>query len=155
MKKKRLFRRALTTTNARGNATVVEQNALGWTTKTTDPADNVTATAYDLGHGKPSCVTDAQGKTHCYAYDLRGNGNPRADSFGYNSRSELTTATLGNDNFAYAYDNICNRSTATEAGTVQGELRGDSGRYSIQYFSTGWTSTNSDYGIFFGIKFLY
>ena len=63
----------LTTTDGRGNATTVEQNVLGWTTKTTDAAGNVTTTAYDLAHGKPSCVTDALGKTHCYAYDLHGN----------------------------------------------------------------------------------
>ena len=63
----------LTTTDGRGNASVVEQNVLGWTTKTTDAAGNVTTTAYNLAHGKPSCVTDALGKTHCYAYDLRGN----------------------------------------------------------------------------------
>ncbi len=63
----------LTTTDGRGNATIVEQNVLGWTTKTTDAAGNVTTTAYNLGHGKPSCVTDALGKTHCYAYDLHGN----------------------------------------------------------------------------------
>ena len=63
----------LTTTDGRGNATVVEQNVLGWTTKTTDAAGNATTTAYDLAHGKPSCVTDALGKTHRRAYDLHGN----------------------------------------------------------------------------------
>ncbi|MCR5184390.1 MAG: hypothetical protein K6B46_06835 [Opitutales bacterium] len=49
---------------------------------------------------------------------IRGTGTPRADSFGYNSRSELISATLGNDSFAYNYDNIGNRQTATEVGTV-------------------------------------
>ena len=63
----------LTTTDGRGNASVVEQNVLGWTTKTTDAAGNATTTAYDLAHGKPSCVTDALGKTHRFAYDLHGN----------------------------------------------------------------------------------
>ena len=63
----------LTTTDGRGNATVVEQNVLGWTTKTTDAAGNITTTDYDLAHGKPSCVTDALGKTRRFAYDLRGN----------------------------------------------------------------------------------
>ena len=63
----------LTTTDGRGNASVVEQNVLGWTTKTTDAAGNATTTAYDLAHGKPSCVTDALGKTHRRAYDLHGN----------------------------------------------------------------------------------
>lgn len=63
----------LTTTDGRGNTTLVEQNVLGWTIKTTDAAGNVTETAYDLAQGKPSCVTDALGQTRCYAYDLHGN----------------------------------------------------------------------------------
>ena len=44
-------------------------------------------------------------------------GAARSDSFGYNARSELTSATLGSDAYAYAFDYIGNRSTATEAGT--------------------------------------
>ena len=63
----------LTTTDGRGNATVVEQNVLGWVLKSTDALGNATTTAYDLAHGKPSCVTDALGKTHRRAYDLHGN----------------------------------------------------------------------------------
>lgn len=39
------------------------------------------------------------------------------DSFGYNSRSELMSASLGNENFAYDFDEIGNRETASEAGT--------------------------------------
>ncbi len=39
------------------------------------------------------------------------------DSFGCNSRSELTSATLGNAAYAYAFDYIGNRATASEAGT--------------------------------------
>ncbi|MCR5183385.1 MAG: hypothetical protein K6B46_01620 [Opitutales bacterium] len=31
----------------------------------------------------------------------RGAGSPWADAFGHNSRSELTSATLGNDNFVW------------------------------------------------------
>ena len=63
----------ITATDGRGNATLVVQNVLGWTTKTVDAAGNETTTAYDLAHGKPSCVTDALGKTHRFAYDLHGN----------------------------------------------------------------------------------
>ena len=37
--------------------------------------------------------------------------------FGYDARSELTSATLGNAAYAYAFDNVGNRSSATEAGT--------------------------------------
>ena len=39
------------------------------------------------------------------------------DSFGCNTRSELTSATLGNAAYAYAFDHIGNRATASEAGT--------------------------------------
>ena len=39
------------------------------------------------------------------------NGTTQNDTFGYNSRSELTSATLGSDNYAYAFDNIGNRAT--------------------------------------------
>ncbi|MBQ8445254.1 MAG: hypothetical protein IJX22_02570 [Opitutales bacterium] len=39
------------------------------------------------------------------------NGTTQNDTFGYNSRSELVSATLGNDNYAYAFDNIGNRAT--------------------------------------------
>ena len=63
----------LTTTDGRGNASVVEQNVLGWVLKSTDALGNATTFAYDLAHGKPSCVTDALGKTHRRAYDLHGN----------------------------------------------------------------------------------
>ena len=44
----------------------------------------------------------------------RGSAAARSDSFGYNARSELTSATLGSDAYAYAFDYIGNRSTATE-----------------------------------------
>ena len=37
------------------------------------------------------------------------------DTFGYNNRSELTTATVNGNNYAYDYDNIGNRETATES----------------------------------------
>ena len=45
------------------------------------------------------------------------NGTTQNDTFGYNARSELTSATLGSDNYAYAFDNIGNRNSATETGT--------------------------------------
>ncbi len=50
----------------------------------------------------------------------RGNGEStttRTDAFGCNSRSELTSATLGNAAYAYAFDYIGNRNSASEAGT--------------------------------------
>ena len=62
-----------------------------------------------------------------YTYDALGrpltratsrNATTQNDTFGYNPRSELTSATLGNANYAYAFDNIGNRETSSEAGTT-------------------------------------
>ncbi len=44
----------------------------------------------------------------------RGTDTARNDSCGYNDRSELTSATLGTDDFAYSFDNIGNRMTTEE-----------------------------------------
>ena len=46
------------------------------------------------------------------------NGTTQNDTFGYNSRSELVSATLGNDNYSYGFDAIGNRATSSEAGTA-------------------------------------
>ena len=59
-----------------------------------------------------------------YTYDSLGRPMTRStskdgatvnDSFGYNSRNELNTATVNNEVYAYDYDNIGNRETAQEA----------------------------------------
>ncbi|MGF0069905.1 hypothetical protein [Candidatus Spyradosoma sp. SGI.093] len=44
----------------------------------------------------------------------RGSAAARSDAFGYNARSELTSTTLGSDAYAYAFDYVGNRGTATE-----------------------------------------
>ncbi len=58
-----------------------------------------------------------------YTYDAAGrpitrntarNGTTVIDSFGYNTRSELTAATVNNGTYSYNYDNIGNRNTAQE-----------------------------------------
>ena len=58
-----------------------------------------------------------------YTYDTLGRPLTRStsrnrqtinDSFGYNNRSELTTATVSNGSYAYDYDNIGNRKSAQE-----------------------------------------
>ena len=58
-----------------------------------------------------------------YTYDQLGRpvtrtcsrrATTRNDSFGYNERSELTSASLGTNPYSYAYDNIGNRKTAQE-----------------------------------------
>ena len=59
-----------------------------------------------------------------YSYDNLGRptvrntsrqGTVKNDTFGYNNRSELTSATVNGSNYAYDYDNIGNRETATES----------------------------------------
>ena len=59
-----------------------------------------------------------------YSYDTLGRptarntsrqGTVKNDTFGYNNRSELTSATVNGSNYAYNYDNIGNRETATES----------------------------------------
>ncbi|MBT9449339.1 RHS repeat-associated core domain-containing protein [Akkermansia glycaniphila] len=62
--------------------------------------------------------------TRTYAYDAlgrptartqqRGTETPRQDAFGYNTKSELTSASIGQAAFAYAFDNIGNRKTAQQ-----------------------------------------
>jgi len=48
--------------------------------------------------------------------DTRGADTPvcATNAFGYNARSELTSANMGTDDFNYAYDSIGNRRSATE-----------------------------------------
>ena len=60
---------------------------------------------------------------HSYTYDALGRPTARNtarnsttvnDSFGYNTRSELTSATVSGNDYAYSYDNIGNRAAAVE-----------------------------------------
>ena len=62
-----------------------------------------------------------------YSYDTLGrpltrstkrSGQTVNDSFGYNTRSELTSATVNGSPYGYDYDNIGNRNTATEGEEV-------------------------------------
>ncbi len=62
------------------------------------------------------CSHDALGRVSART-QTRGSAAARSDSFGYNARSELNSATLGSDEYAYAFDYVGNRSTATETGT--------------------------------------
>ena len=71
-------------------------------------------------HYKRGATTVAQ---RTYTYDTLGrpltrstarNNQTVTDSFGYNTRSELTSATVNNGSYGYAYDNIGNRTTAQE-----------------------------------------
>ena len=87
--------------------------------------------AYEAGRDLLAGITIRRGAStdvvlRNYTYDTLGrpftrstsrNGTTQNDNFGYNSRSELTSATLGDDSYAYAFDHIGNRNTASEAGT--------------------------------------
>ena len=61
-----------TATDGRGNTTTVHTDLAGRTISITDAAGNSTTTVYDEDFDQPSVVTNAQGKTSCYKYDLRG-----------------------------------------------------------------------------------
>ena len=85
---------------------------------------------------KRSATTVAQ---RTYTYDTLGrpltrttarNGQTVNDTFGYNNRSELTTATVNGGSYAYDYDNIGNRKTAREAAE---EITGYSANNLNQY----------------------
>ena len=78
--------------------------------------DLLTGMAY---HRSTTLVANRQ-----YSYDSLGRptarntsrqGSVKNDIFGYNYCSELTTATVNGNNYAYDYDNIGNRETATES----------------------------------------
>ena len=77
--------------------------------------DLLTGMAY---HRDTTLVANRQ-----YSYDTLGRptarntsrqGTVKNDSFGYNNRIELITATVGGNNYAYGYDNIGNRAAAVE-----------------------------------------
>ena len=61
-----------TATDGRGNTTTTHTDLAGRSISSTDAAGNSTATVYDEDFDAPSVVTNAQGKTACYKYDLRG-----------------------------------------------------------------------------------
>lgn len=83
--------------------------------------------AYEQRRDLVTAMNATRGATNVvlrgYTYDEPGRpitrscsrqGNTRNDTFTYNTRSELTGANLGADDYGYAYDNIGNRKTAQE-----------------------------------------
>ena len=58
--------------DGRGNVSTTVTDIAGRAISVTDAAGNMTFTAYDALHDKPSVVTNAQGFTSCYKYDSRG-----------------------------------------------------------------------------------
>jgi len=96
--------------------TLTKPNGMTLTQSYEPQRDLLTGMLYKRG-----ATTVAQ-RTH--TYDTLGrpltrttarNGQTVNDTFGYNSRSELTTATVNGASYAYDYDNIGNRKTAQEA----------------------------------------
>ena len=96
--------------------TLTKPNNMSLTLSYEDKRDLLTGMSYKRGN------TGVASRT--YTYDAAGrpitrntarNGTTVNDSFGYNTRSELTTATVNGSNYAYDYDNIGNRETATES----------------------------------------
>ena len=62
----------LTQTDGRGNTTTTVTDKAGRALMVTDAAGNVTTTVYCDCCDQPATITDAQGNTTCYRYDLRG-----------------------------------------------------------------------------------
>ena len=62
----------LTATDGRGNTTTTHTDLAGRSISSTDAVGNSTTTVYDEDSDQPSVITNAQGRTACYKYDLRG-----------------------------------------------------------------------------------
>ncbi len=62
----------LTQTDGRGNATVTRTDIAGRIFSVTDATGANTFTSYDENTDNPATITNAQGKTTCYRYDIRG-----------------------------------------------------------------------------------
>ena len=62
----------LTQTDGRGNTTTTVTDKAGRALMVTDAAGNVTTTVYCDCCDQPATITDAQGNTTCYRYDIRG-----------------------------------------------------------------------------------
>ena len=89
----------LTQTDGRGNTTTTVADKAGRALMVTDAAGNVTTTVYCDCCDQPATITDAQGNTTCYRYDLRGRkvaewGTAvQPASFGYDDADRLVTLT--------------------------------------------------------------
>ncbi len=62
----------LVQTDGRGNATTTVTDLAGRMVSVTDATNAATTTVYEATSDNPACITNAQGKTTCYRYDLRG-----------------------------------------------------------------------------------
>ncbi len=91
------------------------------------PNGITTINTYEANRNLVTDINDARSTTSVvergYTYDELGRpitrriarkGTVRNDSFSYDTKSQLTAATMGSDDYAYDYDNIGNRKTAQE-----------------------------------------
>ena len=89
----------LTQTDGRGNTTTTVTDKVGRALMVTDAAGNVTTTVYCDCCDQPATITDAQGNTTCYRYDLRGRKVAEWGSavqpacFGYDDAGNMVTLT--------------------------------------------------------------
>ena len=92
-----------TATDGRGNTTTTHTDLAGRSISSTDAAGNTTTTVYDADFDQPSVNTNAQGKTACYKYDLRGRKVAEWGTaiqpalFGYDDAGNLTALTTFRD----------------------------------------------------------
>ena len=89
----------LTQTDGRGNTTTTVTDKAGRALMVTDAAGNVTTTVYCDCYDQPASITDAQGNTTCYRYDLRGRNVAEWGTgiqpavFGYDDAGNMVTLT--------------------------------------------------------------
>ena len=89
----------LTQTDGRGNTTTTVTDKAGRALMVTDAAGNVTTTVYCDCCDQPATITDAQGNTTCYRYDIRGRKVAEwgtgilPATFGYDDAGNMVTLT--------------------------------------------------------------
>ena len=87
-------------------------------------------------------TNDEIGRRTARVDTLSGVPDPVANTFGYNVRSEVTSAQMGQDAYGYAYDPIGNRLWSEEAQvgrrdyTANRQVRGQS--YKLIFLTDGW-----------------
>ena len=88
-----------TSTDGRGNTMTTLSDLADRIVCTTEAVNNTTTTTYDSYFDLPSVVTNAQGKTTCYKYDLRGRKiaewgtSIQPACFGYDDADNLISLT--------------------------------------------------------------
>lgn len=86
-------------TDSRGNTTTEVYDTALRLLSVTDAAENSTSYAYGQPLDQPTCITDAMGKTACYAYDARGRKEAEWGTaiqpavFSYNDADQITGLT--------------------------------------------------------------